>query len=87
MKLGHNKLPWYGQALAFVAVVALMYGSFHFYWVVPTQERIALYQGEIDGLRAEIALAQAIANRLPEFAAEVAELEAWLETLRTVSPR
>ncbi len=86
MELGLNKLPWYGQLGAFAVVAALMYGSFHFYWVSPQQASIAVRQGELDGLRAEITRAQAITVRLPEFRAEVAELEARLETLRTVLP-
>ncbi len=86
MQLGLNKLPWYGQVGAFVAVAALMYGSFYFYWVSPTQDSIALRQGELDGLRAEITRAQAITNRLPEVEAEVGELEVRLEILRTVLP-
>ena len=86
MDLGLNKLPWYGQVGAFVAVAAIMYGAFHFYWVVPTQERIAVREVELDGLRRDISGALAITSRLPEFEAEVAELEARLEILRTVLP-
>ena len=86
MDLGLNKLPWYGQVGAFVVVVALMYGSFYFYWVSPTQDSIDLRQGELGGLNAEILRASAITIRLPEFRSEVAELEARLETLRTVLP-
>ncbi len=86
MQLGLNKLPWYGQLGAFAVVAALMYGSFHFYWVRPTQESIAVRQGELDELRADINRALAITNRLPEFEAEVAELETRLEILRTVLP-
>ena len=86
MDLGLNKLPWYGQVGAFVAVAALMYGAFHLYWVVPRQEGIAVRQLELDGLRRDISGALAITSRLPEFEAEVAELEARLEILRTVLP-
>ena len=86
MNLGLNKLPWYGQVGAFVAVAAIMYGAFHFYWVVPTQERNDVRQVELDGLRRDISGALAITSRLPEFEAEVAELEARLEILRTVLP-
>ena len=86
MELGLNKLPWYGQVGAFVAVAALMYGSFYFLWVSPAQDSIELREGELGGLNAEILRASAITIRLPEFRAEVAELEARLETLRTVLP-
>ena len=86
MDLGLNKLPWYGQVGAFVAVAALMYGAFHLYWVVPRQEGNAVRQLELDGLRRDISGALAITSRLPEFEAEVAELEAQLEILRTVLP-
>ena len=63
-----------------------MYGSFYFYWVSPTQDSIDVRQGELGGLNAEILRAAAITIRLPEFRSEVAELEARLETLRTVLP-
>ncbi len=87
MNLGLNRLPWYGQVGAFAVVAALMYGAFHFYWVVPTrEEEIAVRQVELDGLRRDISGALAITNRLPEFEAEVAELETRLEILRTVLP-
>lgn len=86
MQFGLNKLPWYGQVGAFVVVAALMYGAFHFYWVGPTQESIAVRQLELDGLRRDISGALAVTNRLPEFEAEVVELEARLETLRAVLP-
>ncbi len=86
MELGLNRLPWYGQVGAFVAVAALMYGAFYFYYVGPEQTSIALRQVELDGLRADINRAQAITSRLPEVEAEVAELEIRLETLRTVLP-
>ena len=86
MQLGLNKLPWYGQLGAFVAVAALMYGAFYLYWVSPTQDSIELRRAELGGLNAEILRASAITVRLPEFRAEVAELEAQLEGLRTVLP-
>ncbi len=86
MELGLNKLPWYGQVGAFVAVAALMYGAFFYLWVSPTQDTMVLRQVELDGLRRDISGALAITNRLPEFEAEVAELETRLEILRTVLP-
>ncbi len=86
MELGLNKLPWYAQVGAFVAVAALMYGAFYLYWVVPRQEGIAVRQVELDGLRRDISGALAITSRLPEFEAEVAELEGRLDILRTVLP-
>ena len=86
MDLGLNRLPWYGQVGAFVAVAALMYGAFYLYWVVPRQEGIAVRQLELDGLRRDISGALAITSRLPEFEAEVAELEGRLDILRTVLP-
>lgn len=86
MDLSLNRLPWYGQVGAFVLVAALaIFGFWNFY--------VTAMQGDIDGkqarlttVRAEVARGVATARRLPEFQAQVTELEQRLESLRAVLP-
>ena len=86
MELSLNKLPWYGQLAAFVVVAAIAYGGFSYYWVAPAREEMALRQAELDKFRADINRALDTASQLPEFEAQVVELESRLEGLRAGLP-
>lgn len=86
MELSLSKLPWYGQIGAFVLVSAgAMYGFWHFY-VAEIQAEMAVRQSRLTALRADVAMGVATARQLPEFEAQVTELEDRLETLRQVIP-
>jgi len=86
MELSLSKLPWYGQIGAFVLVCAgAVYGFRHFY-VSEMQGDIDLRQTRLTSLRADIARGVATARRLPEFEAQVAQLEQRLENLKQVLP-
>jgi len=86
MDLGLNKLPWYGQVGAFVAISALALAGFYNFYVVEAQAEIAAKQATLDGLRGEIARGLAAAQRLPELRAEITDLEARLDNLKSVLP-
>jgi type IV pilus assembly protein PilO len=86
MQLGLNKLPWYGQVGIFFGLVVVSAGLFYFFYVIDAETQLAARQKELDGLRAEIAKGRQIARRLPEFEAEVADLETRLESLKAVLP-
>ena len=86
MDLSLNKLPWYGQLGAFVLVSLGLAGAFWNWYAKPTQAAIATRQAELKTIRAEIDKGQATARRLPEFRADVAELEDQLTRLRAVLP-
>ena len=86
MELSLSKLPWYAQIGAFVVVSAgAVFGFWNFY-VSEVQTDIALRQTHLTALRADVNKGQATARRLPEFQAQVTELEAKLENLRNVLP-
>jgi type IV pilus assembly protein PilO len=86
MELSLSKLPWYGQIGAFVLVcIGAAYGFWHFY-VAEMQADIDLRQTRLTALRGDIARGVATARRLPEFEAQVAQLEQRLENLRQVLP-
>ena len=86
MDLSLNKLPWYGQVGAFVALSLAGAGAFWNWYAQPTQAAIDTRHEELKTIQAEIARGQAVARRLPDFRAEVTELEGQLERLRSVLP-
>ena len=65
--------------------VAILVAFFYFY-ASPMQVQMAERQKKLDALQVDISKGQAIARRLPQFRAEVAELESRLETLKNVLP-
>jgi type IV pilus assembly protein PilO len=86
MDLSLSKLPWWGQIGAFVLVCGgAVYGFWHFY-VSEMQTDISARETRLTAMRADIARGVATARRLPEFEAQVAELEQRLENLKQVLP-
>src|SRR5918911_2976068 len=53
---------------------------------MPRREEMVARETELKGLRADIEKGQATARKLPQFRAQVAELETRLESLRAVLP-
>jgi type IV pilus assembly protein PilO len=86
MDLSLSKLPWYGQLGAFVVLSLAGAGAFWNWYAKPAQNAIEIREVELKKLRAEISKGQATARRLPEFRADVAELEDQLDRLRAVLP-
>lgn len=86
MDLSLTKLPWYGQIGAFVVVCAgAVFGFWNFY-ASEVDTDIAMRQTHLTALRADINKGVATARRLPEFEAQVTDLERRLESLRAVLP-
>ena len=86
MALTLNKLPWHGQIGAFFALSVVALVGFYFYYAVPAEQARASQQGELDRMRSDITRGLAIARQLPQFQAQVADLESRLESLRAVLP-
>ena len=86
MALTLNKLPWYGQIGIFVGISIAAFVGFYYLYATQMQEDMAQRQKKLDALQADIRKSQATARRLPQFRAEVAELETRLETLKNVLP-
>lgn len=86
MELSLTKLPWYGQIGAFVVVSTLAVFGFWKFYVTEVQADIEARQTRLTALKADIAKGVATARRLPEFQAQVTELEHRLETLKQVLP-
>jgi type IV pilus assembly protein PilO len=86
MDLSLSKLPWYGQLAAFVALSLAGAGAFWNFYATTEQASIAARRAALETIQKEINKGQETARRLPEFRAQVAELEAQLDRLRTVLP-
>lgn len=86
MNLSLGKLPWYGQIGAFVVVSGLAVFGFWNFYVSDMQNDIDIRQSRLNALRADVARGVATARRLPEFQAQVSELETRLEGLKAVLP-
>jgi type IV pilus assembly protein PilO len=86
MELSLSKLPWWAQIGAFVVVSAgAIFGFWNFY-VSELQADITMRQTRLTSLRADIAKGVQTAKQLPQFQAQVSELETRLENLRQVLP-
>jgi type IV pilus assembly protein PilO len=86
MNLSLNKLPWYGQIGAFVALALGIVAAFWYFWVQPAREGLTAKRAELTKLQETVNRGLATTRRLPEFRTEVAGLQAQLERLRAVLP-
>jgi len=86
MALSLNKLPWYAQLGVFLAMAVAGVGIFYYYYEMPAREEIAKQEKQLKTLRADLDKARATAKKLPEFQAQVDNLEHRLSTLRAVLP-
>ena len=86
MDISLTKLPWYAQIGAFVALAAAGCGVFYYYYEMPVRVDMDSRKQQLVSLRADITKGQNTAKKLPEFRAQVADLEGQLENLRAVLP-
>jgi type IV pilus assembly protein PilO len=86
MELSLTKLPWYAQVGAFVALAVAACGTFVYYYELPVRADMSSRGLQLTSLRADIAKGSATAKQLPQFQAQVTELEGRLSNLRQVLP-
>jgi type IV pilus assembly protein PilO len=86
MELSLTKLPWQAQIGAFVVVSILAGAGFWYFYVADVSVDIASRQERLVALQADVAKGVTTARRLPQFQADVSQLEARLENLRAVLP-
>lgn len=84
--LGMNRLPWWGQLLVFVAVAGLIVGGYFYMWEWPQQAQVDLRRAELAAIQGRIDKGLETARKLPEFRAQVGDLEAKLEGLKAILP-
>jgi len=81
-----SKLPWYGQAGAFLVVAIMLFLVFRFYYVGPQLEAQGLQQAELERKRSEVTLAEQDVIELAAFQREVDDLNNRLEALSAMLP-
>lgn len=86
MDISLSKLPWYGQIAAFVILAGGAVFGFWYLYVDEMQTDLAQRRSRLTALRADVTRGQETARRLPEFEAQVVELEHRLDSLRAVLP-
>jgi len=86
MTLSLSKLPWYAQIGAFVILAAAGVGTFYYYFEMPAHADMVTRETQLKVLRVDINKGLATAAKLPEFRAQVDELEIRLASLRAVLP-
>jgi Tfp pilus assembly protein PilO len=86
MELSLTKLPWYGQIGAFLVLALAGIGAFGYYYEWPARGDLDLKRQQAAALQKDINMGTATAKKLPEFRAQVSELEARLNNLKAVLP-
>jgi type IV pilus assembly protein PilO len=86
MELSLTKLPWYGQIGAFLLLAIAGVGAFGYYYELPARAELDSRRQQVVALQKDINMGTATARKLPEFRAQVAELEARLNNLKAVLP-
>jgi type IV pilus assembly protein PilO len=86
MELTLTKLPWYAQVGAFVVLAIAGCGIFFYYYEIPAHTDMAARQTQLQSLRGDITKGLTTAKKLPEFRAQVTDLEARLANLKAILP-
>jgi type IV pilus assembly protein PilO len=86
MNISLTKLPWYAQIGAFVALSGVGVGLFYNYYEVPARADLATREVTLQALKGDVAKGQATERKLPQFRAEVEQLEERLASLSEVLP-
>ena len=80
------KIPWYGQ-LAMFAVVSLgLAGAFYYVEETKAQDALKKKNTELTAVKTRLTKGNATARQLPEFRAQVGDLEARLDGLKPILP-
>lgn len=86
MDLRLNKLPWHAQVGLFVVIALAAVAAFFYLYAEPQAAELDQQRQRLETLRADINKGLSTARQLPQFRAEVADLEGRLSSLRAVLP-
>ena len=85
-QLSLSQLPWWGQVLAFLLLAAGGVYAVETYYISGMSQEVAQRETRLVTLRKDITRGLDTARRLPEFRAQVTDLEHRLEALSAVLP-
>jgi len=86
MELTLTKLPWYAQVGAFVTLALVGCGIFFYYYEMPARADMSSREAQLTALRGDINKGLNTAKKLPEFRAQVTDLEGRLANLKQILP-
>src|SRR5437763_14647840 len=86
MELTLTKLPWVAQVGAFVALAGAGVGVFFYCYEMPARPDMASRETQLTALRGDINKGLNTAKKLPEFQAQVTDLEGRLANLKQILP-
>jgi type IV pilus assembly protein PilO len=86
MDISLAKLPWYAQVGVFVVLALAGVYAFYYYYEESVDAEMVTRQMQLVTTRAELSKGYATAKQLPQFRAQVNELQARLESLKNVLP-
>jgi len=86
MNISLTNLPWYAQLGAFVALAATGVVVYYTYYEMPARTKLGVREGQLKALRADVEKGHMTERKLPDFRAQVEDLEGRLEGLRAVLP-
>jgi type IV pilus assembly protein PilO len=86
MDLSLTKLPWYGQIGAFLVLAMAGVGAFIYYYEWPQQTEFESRRLQLQTIQKDIQMGTSTAKKLPEFRAQVGELQGRLDNLKAVLP-
>ena len=86
MELSLTKLPWYGQVGAFLLLAIAGVGAFVYYYEWPAEADFSSRKAQLATIQKDIQMGTSTARKLPEFRAQVGELQARLDSLKAVLP-
>jgi type IV pilus assembly protein PilO len=81
-----SKLPWWGQIVAFLLLAAGAVYAVEHYYIADMATEAAAREQRLKVLKADITRGLGTARRLPEFRAQVTDLEHRLDALKAVLP-
>ena len=82
MELTLTKLPWYAQVGAFVALAIGGCGVFYYYYEMPVRADMVARETQLQSLKQDVTKGLNTAKKLPEFRAQVSDLEGRLANLK-----
>jgi type IV pilus assembly protein PilO len=80
------KVPWYGQLGIFVLASIGLVAAFYYLQETELQAGLSQKNVELTAVRARLTKGNATARQLPEFRAQIGDLEARLESLKPILP-